>query len=50
METVKQIQKAFREARITGEKLLSAGKITWDEFAFTMAGYELTSKGMGVDL
>lgn len=50
METVKEIQKAFREARVIGEKLLSLGKITWDEYAFTMAGYELTLKEMGVDL
>ncbi|MDD5474340.1 MAG: hypothetical protein PHU34_09375 [Candidatus Methanoperedens sp.] len=50
METVKQIEKAFHEARITGEKLLNAGKITWEDFAFTMAGYELELKNMGVNL
>jgi len=48
METVEQIQKAFREARIAREKLLSQGKITWEQFSFTMLGYEtqLKSKGM----
>lgn len=45
-----EVIKAFREARIAGEKLLSQGKITWDEYAFSMIGYELTLKQMGVNL
>lgn len=49
-ETVKDVQKAFREARIVGEKLLSEGKITWDDYAFTMVGYELKLQTMGVNL
>ena len=50
METVKQVKKAFREARIVGEQLLSSGRITWDDYVATMVGYELTLKEMGVDL
>ena len=49
MNKVKQVKKAFREARIVGEELLSNGKITWDEFALTMKGYELQLRSMGVD-
>ncbi len=50
MTTVKQLKKAFHEARIAGEQKLSRGEITWDEFEATMIGYELTLKEMGVDL
>lgn len=50
MENIAQIRKAFREARIAGEQLLSQEKITWDEFAFAMAGYELVLREMGEDL
>ncbi len=50
MENIQQIRKAFREARIAGEKLLSQGKITWDEFAFTMLGFEQALREMGDDL
>lgn len=50
METVKEIEKAFREARIAGEKLLEQGKITWEQFSFTMLGYEAKLQSMGVSL
>ena len=50
MDNIQQVRKAFREARIAGEQLLSQGKITWDEFAFTMLGFEFTLKEMGDDL
>ena len=50
MTTVEQVKKAFHEARIVGEKMLSQGKITWDEYAATMVGYELILKDMGVNL
>jgi len=45
-----EIIKAFREARIVGEKLLSQGKISWDQFQFSMLGFELSLKEMGEDL
>ncbi len=45
-----EIIKAFREARVAGEQLLSQGKITWDEFSFTMLSFELTLREMGEDL
>lgn len=41
MANKQEVIKAFREARIAGEQLLSQGKITWDEYAATMVGYEL---------
>ncbi len=50
MDNVKQVSKAFHEARIAGEKLLSQGKITWDEYAFLMTGFELKLQSMGVNL
>ena len=50
MENRQQVINAFREARIAGEKLLSRGKITWEGFAFTMAGFEAKLQSMGVNL
>ncbi len=50
MTTFKQVKKAFHEARIVGEQMLSQGKITWDEYAIVMIDFELTLKDMGVSL
>ncbi len=50
MENIQQVRKAFREARIAGEQMLSAGKITWDEYADTMVGFEFVLREMGEDL
>jgi hypothetical protein len=50
MTTVEQIKKAFHKARIEGEKLLSQGKITWDEFADEMRDFEAKLRSMGVVL
>ena len=50
METVEQVKKAFREARIAGEQLLEAGRITWEQFSFVMLGYETQLRSMGVNL
>jgi hypothetical protein len=50
MENRTEVIKAFREARIAGEQLLSQGRITWDEFAFTMTGFEQVLKEMGEEL
>jgi hypothetical protein len=50
MTTVEQIKKAFREARIEGEKNLSQGKIAWDEFADEMRDFEAKLRSMGVVL
>jgi len=41
---------AFRKARIEGEKLLSQGKITWEEFCFVMLGFEQKLRDSGVHL
>ncbi len=45
-----EVIKAFRKARKAGEKLLYQGKITWEEYAATMIGYELILKEMGENL
>ncbi len=50
MNNVESIKKAFHESRIASEQLLNDGKITWDEFAFIMIGFELQLKEMGVNL
>jgi hypothetical protein len=50
METIKDVQKAFHEAVIEGEKKLSQGKITWDEYAFVCLGFEAKLRSMGVVL
>ncbi len=50
MKTVEHIKKAFRESRIAGEQMLSQGKITWDEYAAIMVGFELVLKSMGVKI
>ena len=50
MNNVESVKKAFREARIAGEKLLSQGKITWDEFAAEMLDFEAKLRSMGVVL
>ncbi len=47
MESIKDVQKAFHEARIAGEQKLFKGKITWDEFAFVMLGFEAKLRSMG---
>jgi hypothetical protein len=50
METVEQVKKAFREARIAGEQMLQAERITWEQFQFTMSGFELKLQSMGVNI
>ncbi len=50
MEDVESVKKAFREARIAGEKKLSRGEITWDQYAFVMLGFEAKLQSMGVVL
>ncbi len=47
MESVKDISKAFRQARIVGEKLLEQGRITWEMYAIVMIGFEEKKKKMG---
>jgi hypothetical protein len=50
MNNVESVKKAFHKARIEGEKLLSQGKITWDEFADQMLSFEARLRNMGVVL
>ena len=50
METIKDVQKAFHKAVIAGEKKLSRGEITWDEYVFVMLGFEARLRSMGVQL
>jgi len=49
MTTAQEVKKAFHKARIEGEQLLSKGKISWDQFQFTMIGFELQLRAMGED-
>lgn len=50
MTNKQEVIRSFRKARIAGEKLVSQGKISWDEYAFSMMGFELTLIEMGEDL
>jgi hypothetical protein len=50
MTNVESVKKAFHKARIEGEQLLSLGKITWDEYAFIMLGFEVKLRSMRVNL
>ena len=50
MSTVEEIKKAFHESRIAGEKKLSQGIITFDEFADQMLSFEARLRSMGVVL
>ena len=50
MTDKQEIIRSFRQARIVGEKLLSQGKISWDQFQFSMLGFEIQLKAMGEDL
>lgn len=50
MNKVNQVKKAFHEARIEGEQLLSQGKISWEQYTFTMLGFEAILREMGEDL
>jgi hypothetical protein len=50
MTNVESVKKAFHKARIEGEQLLSQRKITWDEYAFIMLGFEAKLRSMGVNL
>lgn len=47
MESVKNISKAFRQARIVGEKLLEQGRIQWDGYAILMISFEEKLKSIG---
>ncbi len=47
MEDIQQVRKAFREARIVGEQLLSQDKITWGEHCFVMVGFEEHLRNLG---
>ncbi len=50
MTTVEQVKKAFHKARIEGEQLLSEGRISWEDYAFVMVGYETELRNAGEEL
>jgi hypothetical protein len=50
MTNVESVKKAFHESRIAGEKKLSQGIITFDEFAAEMLNFEARLRSMGVVL
>ncbi len=47
MESVKDVIKAFGQARIVGEELLSKGLMTWDCFEAMMLRFEQILREMG---
>ncbi len=47
MESKEDISKAFRQARIVGEKLLEEGKISWVGYSVMMIGFEEKLKSLG---
>ncbi len=47
MESVEDISKAFRQARIVAEKLLEKGRITWEGYSVVMIGFEEKLKSLG---
>lgn len=49
MTNKQEITKAFREARIAGEKLLNEGKISWFDYCETMGLYESALRECGED-
>jgi hypothetical protein len=50
MTNVESVKKAFHEARIAGEKKLSQGIITFDDFAAEMLNFEARLRSMGIVL
>ena len=50
MRKRENIIRAFRKARIEGERMLIQGRITWEDFSFVMCGFEEQLKAAGVEL
>jgi hypothetical protein len=50
MDSVEDLKKAFKQARIVGEEFLRKGKTTWDSFAAVMIGFEQKLKNMGQEI
>jgi hypothetical protein len=50
MSNKQEVIKAFRQARITGEQMLSMGKISWEQFEANMRSFEMRLEAMGVNL
>lgn len=50
MISIEQLQEDFHNARVEGERLLAAGKTTWDEHVADMMGYEARLRRMGASL
>ena len=47
---IENTTKAFRKARGEGEQMVIQGRITWDDYAFVMLGFEAELRQLGVDL
>lgn len=50
MESIEDVKKAFKQARIVGEELLSKGLMTWDSLAAMMIGFEQKLRAMGQEI
>lgn len=47
---IKHITKAFHDTKVVGEQLLNDKTITWEQYAYTMRGFEIKLEQMGVEL
>ncbi len=50
MNEIENITAAFRKARQEGEKMLSDGRLCWEDFCFIMRGYENQLQAVGAVL
>lgn len=47
---IENVTASFRKARKEGAQMVSQGRITWDDYAFMMIGFEAELRQLGVDL
>ena len=47
---IENVTAAFGKARKEGVKMLSQGRITWEDYTFVMVGFETQLRALGVDL
>ena len=47
---IDHITKAFHDVLVIGEQLLNDKIITWEQYAYTMRGFEIKLEQMGVEL
>ena len=50
MNKIEQVINAFRKARLEGEELLRQERISWEDYAFVMLGFEAELRALEEDL